>query len=315
MNHYIPDTNHVARLEIDNHADTCCFGSNFLPIYFTGKVCDVSPFSDAYKPTQNVQICGAVTAWDDPTTGFTWILEFHQGLWFGTKLAHSLVNPNQCRAYGLAICDDPYDPHRALGIHDPETDGRIPLEMLGTVAYVTTRVPSWEEVNTCPRRIVMTDDCDWDPFTLELRPRSKEEEERRNIISSVRINSVDVSAYPNEPQILTSYHESDLVLSSVSSALCDETMVPRLVSSVNVATYMRDAASVATKQRHSSVNAEELARKWHIGLETARKTFKVTTQYGIRHALHPLRRRYQDGSFGVALSTTKRHVLYGYIVL
>jgi hypothetical protein len=48
-----------------------------------------------------------------------------------------------------------------------------------------------------------------------------------------------------------------------------------------------------TQRRHSIVNAEELSRKWGIGLETAKKTLKVTTQYGIRHAIHPLRRRYR----------------------
>lgn len=85
----------MGRLEIDNHADTCCFGSNFVPIYFTGQECDVSPFSNAYDPMPNVRVAGACTAWDDPISRRTVILEFHQGLWFGTKLANSLINPNQ----------------------------------------------------------------------------------------------------------------------------------------------------------------------------------------------------------------------------
>ena len=90
--------------------------------------------------------------------------------------------------------------------------------------------------------------------------------------------------------------ETDLVLSAISSALTIVSMVPRIAASVKVATYLRDdqeIASIGTKQRHSAVNAEELARKWRVGLETARKTLKATTQYGIRHALHPLRRRYR----------------------
>ena len=293
---YIPAENTVARMEIDNHADTTCFGSNFIPLYFTGQVCDVSPYLNEYEPMPNVRIAGACTAYDDPKTGLTVILEYHQGLWFGTKMTHSLINPNQCRSYGLSICDDPYDPHRDLGIYDPVTQTFIPLDMMGTIACVTTRAPTWQEIQDCPR-VVMTDDADWDPSTLELHPRSKEEEEYKRIIASVRVNSVDVNANPSEPQVFQSVHESDVILSSVSSALSDETMVPRLVASVKIATYMRNddssASSVATKGRHSAVNAEELSRKWGIGLETARKTLKVTTQYGIRHALHPLRRRYR----------------------
>jgi len=45
-----------ANSEIDNHADTCCLGSNFLPIYFTGKVCDVAPFLDSMPSESNVEI-------------------------------------------------------------------------------------------------------------------------------------------------------------------------------------------------------------------------------------------------------------------
>jgi hypothetical protein len=139
----------------------------------------------------------------------------------------------------------------------------------------------------------MTDENDWDPLTLDLCPRSKEEEEYSRIISSVRISDVNIDAHPDEPQIQASQHETDIILSSVSSALSPETFVPRLVASVQVATYIREEQSniksMETQRRHSIVNAEELSRKWGIGLETAKKTLKVTTQYGIRHAIHPLR--------------------------
>jgi hypothetical protein len=48
--------NTQARSEIDNHADTCCFGANFTPLYFTDQVCDVSPFSDAYDSMTNITL-------------------------------------------------------------------------------------------------------------------------------------------------------------------------------------------------------------------------------------------------------------------
>jgi hypothetical protein len=46
-------------------------------------------------------------------------------------------------------------------------------------------------------------------------------------------------------------------------------------------------------KRHCSVSAAELADKWDIGIDAAKQTLKVMTQLGIRHALHPLRRRYR----------------------
>jgi hypothetical protein len=178
-----------------------------------------------YKPKQNVQVAGACTAYDDPQSGHTIILEFHQGLWFGVKLANSLINPNQCRVFGLSICDDPFDPHRDLTIYDPVTDTLIPMEMMGTVAYLTTRAPTWQEIRDCPH-VIMTDNKEWDPLTLNLRPRSKEEEEYTHIVSSVRTDRVDINALPSNPQVWAPRHETDVILSLVSSALYDETMVP-----------------------------------------------------------------------------------------
>ncbi len=60
---------HVARSEMDNHADTTCFGSNFRLMYYTNKVCDVTPFSEAYSAMTNVPIVGACTGWIDPESG------------------------------------------------------------------------------------------------------------------------------------------------------------------------------------------------------------------------------------------------------
>jgi hypothetical protein len=43
--------------------------------------------------------------------------------------------------------------------------------------------------------------------------------------------------------------------------------------------------------RHSKVGPEELSRKWNIGLETAKAALDVTTQHGVRTAVHPMSRR------------------------
>ncbi len=47
-----------------------------------------------------------------------------------------------------------------------------------------------------------------------------------------------------------------------------------------------------TSERHSSVTFENLSRKWNISLEAAKQTLQVTTQRGIRTAVHLLHRRY-----------------------
>jgi len=69
----------------------------------------------------NVEVCAAATPWDDPLMGHASVLEFHQGLWFGSKLPNALINPNQCRLFGILLCDDPFDPFRKLEMCDTKT--------------------------------------------------------------------------------------------------------------------------------------------------------------------------------------------------
>ena len=131
---------HRARCEIDNHADTCCLGSNFLPLSFTGDLCDVSPYTDEYKPMTDIPICTGATAFRHPETGETFILIVHEALWFGDKLDHSLLNPNQIRSNGFPLSDNPFDTTRELGLE--LIDGLVPFNLAGTIVYFESFVSS-----------------------------------------------------------------------------------------------------------------------------------------------------------------------------
>jgi len=52
-------------------------------------------------------------------------------------------------------------------------------------------------------------------------------------------------------------------------------------------------ASYDTRHRRPDVEPSYLAKQWGIGLETATKTFKATTQAVIHHAIHPLSQHYR----------------------
>ena len=116
--------------EIDNHADTTCFGKNFRAISFKSQVCTVSPYLSEYNSLNDIPICTAATA-VDLDSGETIILEFGQGLWFGERMEHSLINPNQCRSFGIRVCDDPTDGNRKLGM-ELSDDYVVPFTMRGT---------------------------------------------------------------------------------------------------------------------------------------------------------------------------------------
>lgn len=68
---------HAGNLEFDSHADTIVFGRNCVVLNYTGRVCNVSPFTDSYKSLDDVEIVTAATAWQSPVTGEVFILVFN----------------------------------------------------------------------------------------------------------------------------------------------------------------------------------------------------------------------------------------------
>jgi hypothetical protein len=97
------------------------------------------------------------------------------------------------------------------------------------------------------------------------------------------------------------YRETDIELGKISCVYNPKDFCERLVSAVNIATTYcddvdqweneRKVSNIIMNDRHSKFMAEELARKWNIGIQTAKDTIQVTTQCGIRTAIHPMTRR------------------------
>jgi hypothetical protein len=102
----------VGRCEMDTHADTCVAGANFLVFEFDGTTCEVTPFTDQYQAMKGILIVSAATAWTDEESGEMIVLFFNQVLWYGDKISHSLLNPNQLCYHGIPVCDDITDQNR-----------------------------------------------------------------------------------------------------------------------------------------------------------------------------------------------------------
>ena len=288
-----------AQCEIDNHADTICLGANCMPIYFTGELCDVAPYTDEYKLKKDVPVAQGATAYTDIITGETIIFILNQGLWFGAELPNSLWNPNQIRNFGHPLCDDPFDPNRKLGFMiDGREDKFIPFEIFGSSIGLKTRVPTEDEYRTCTH-YVLSSEARWDPG--KALAGTQGDPERQRLIEGVRINEETINANPREPQVLVSDSEIDIVMTSVSSAYSDGALLNRLVSAVKVVSYFEEGENgkpysiqaANTKSRHFKVTPDILAQRFGCGIETARKTLQATSQYGVRQATHPLTRRYR----------------------
>ena len=285
-----------ARAEMDTRADTACAGTNFWLDELTGQTCSVVPFSASYDPMNDVQVATCLTAYTDEY-GRTWILVFNEVLWFGTTMDHSLINPNQMRMTGTSVSDDPFDSTRKFGINHEKLF--IPFSTDGTCVYFDTRVPTEQERNECTR-IVMTGDTEWDPSSVRLAQAQTKEEEGCRKICEISMK---------DP---TSVCEIDQIMGEIGDSFVERKMTERLIANVNVKEanrapvkrqvelpplpsdhYNRLASELASKKRHSAITPEEVSRKFNIGIEKAKETLRVTTQRGIRHAVHPLHRRYR----------------------
>ena len=101
-----------------------------------------------------------------PLSGDTFILVFNEALYYGETLDHSLINPNQLRAYGIPFWDNPYDLAHALSI-EAHPNLAIPLRTFGTKVGFRSRVPTSDELRLC-EHIQMTSYHPWNPSDVVM---------------------------------------------------------------------------------------------------------------------------------------------------
>ena len=77
-------------------------------IEYTGKICDVSPFSSSYEALTCVTLVKAVTACDDPSRSEIFMLVMNQALYFRDTMESSLLCLNQLRSDGVIVDDVPF---------------------------------------------------------------------------------------------------------------------------------------------------------------------------------------------------------------
>ena len=135
-----PDDPIEGNVEMDTHADTCVLGKNFIVLHYTGRVCDVYPYTDTYDGITGVPIVTGATVWTSPDTGETFILVVPESLWMPEKMPHSLMNPNQLRAFGTSIQDNLFA--GLLSLSDPDDEVCIPMVLDGTNKVFSTRTPT-----------------------------------------------------------------------------------------------------------------------------------------------------------------------------
>ena len=275
------------RIELNSHADTVVLGSNCVVLHHTGKVCEVSPYTDEYDAITYVPVVNGATLWTDQHTNEENILVFNEALWMGDTLTYSLINPNELRAFGTLVQDNPYhtDP---LGIKPPPYSLEIPLCTAGTIIYANTCAPTQAELATLPF-IVLTLSADWDPHHIRF-PSHDVEEARRATINGIQARQQrDVhqyGCYNIEPGLQGTVVDPSTFSTPLISAV-------QIHDPLQLKEDVPSAKTFHTSERKSTLSASDLSQRWFIGLKQATQTIKSTSQRLLRLAILPLARRYR----------------------
>jgi hypothetical protein len=150
---------------LDSHADTCVGDANCILSEDSGEKATLHSFSGERKPFASILIGTIATSWTDEGSGETFVLLFPESLYFGDRLPHSLLCPNQMRAHGVRVNDTPRQ-FDGSSTHSIEAEGYcIPLHLDDVILYFVSRKPSGDELENCRRitRITLTSDSSWDP--------------------------------------------------------------------------------------------------------------------------------------------------------
>ena len=209
----------IGQCELDSHADTTVAGGNCCVLHYTGRECDVFPYSEDYKPVQGVPIVTAGTAWQSPFTGQTYILVFNEALHM-PSLPNTLINPNQLRYFGTWVQDNPVL-DSPLHLRTEDASFSMPLEMRGTTIFAVTQTPTEHELNTCPR-IILSSPHQWNPSTVQFPQSSKSLEQEiqdlRMDIGISRLSTLSEAEYFNESSSDGALHEEP----SISPCSCEK---------------------------------------------------------------------------------------------
>jgi hypothetical protein len=260
-------------------------GANTVPLWYTDHKVNVSPFIGEYAPIGDIPIASVATAWDDPQSGRTIILIINEALCFGDQMEYTLSCPNQLRYNGIIVNDVPPMFYGADTPHSIVIPGiiEIPLKMRGIISYLDTRKPSIEEIARC-EHVELTSDKPWEPHSVDLSSLPS--------VNEVIPRKVRLCGRNNPPELQISSLSSLLTCSDGSVSVASSCLQTPVHEADVIALDLEHRESMATKSgvKISIISKEDLAKRWHISLETAARTLEATTQMGMRYVEGPLER-------------------------
>jgi len=291
---------------MDSHADTCVAGNNCIVLEYTGRSAEVEAYSPDY-PSKQIPIATVATAYDCPTSGATYLLIINEALYFGDSLHFSLLSPNQLRDNDVHVDERhrQHAPDSIFGIHHLSYPPLlIPFTMDGVIAGFDTRPPTQDELDDINIHVELTSDVEWNPqlFANSLAEEDIMVNANDKSITDMRARRLKVlGSNARKRQIKSCTQVLAASQSLFELQIVDEIeahsqydpILRRIASLACMGSKEASIAAIRTGDTISEVTPENVARRWMVGLDAARKSLKVTTQRGVRSILNPAMRRFK----------------------
>jgi hypothetical protein len=246
------------------------------------------------KLIENVPLVTGATAYNDPpSNSTTFILVFSEAFYFGTKLDHSHINPNQIRAYGIPLWDNPCNVAHSLSI-EVNPSLYVTLTTLGTKVGFRTRVPMSDELATLCEHVTMTSLHPWNPSEVVMLQPSNGS---RRMVESMEAPLCERDEHVPMSQRTIQIYGGGFGRSAFRSVdpLLVRTVETLRMRHVHQLDTVLDHVEMPTQrtcvndERHVKLLAELIAEYFGIG-----PTCALQTRHGIRSAILPISRRYRS---------------------
>ncbi|KAI2506427.1 Reverse transcriptase (RNA-dependent DNA polymerase) [Fragilaria crotonensis] len=208
----------------------------------------------------------------------TFVLIINEALFFGESLSFSLLSRTN---YETMMC---------MSTNDIDS----------VIAGFTTRLPTQAELDDVALHVELTSDVEWIPSNFALSLVEEDSKTDDSTISTLRARRLKVLRSKSDKHRIKSCIrtlEATQSLFEIETAnevgTLDNDPILRRVAALT--TYEADTKvyAIRTGDVTSEVTPENVAKRWLVGIETAKKTLNVTTQKGVRSIPNPATRRFK----------------------